>query len=63
MVVEGEGWVQSRGGDLCSIGPGDTVSIAPEELHWHGAKRGQVMAHLAVTMGRPTWFEEALSPD
>ena len=63
LVVEGEGWVQTRGEAPQSVGPGDTVSIEPDEVHWHGAKRGQAMAHVAVTVGRPTWLDEAPSPD
>ncbi len=61
-VVEGEGWVQSRGEDARSVGPGDAVSIAPAEVHWHGAKSNGVMAHVAVTTGRPTWLEESQAP-
>jgi quercetin dioxygenase-like cupin family protein len=61
-VVEGAGWVQSRGEEPLSIGPGDAVSFAPGEVHWHGAKADGVMAHVAVTKGRPTWFEEAPAP-
>jgi quercetin dioxygenase-like cupin family protein len=62
-VAEGEGWVQSRGEDARSIGPGDAVSIAPDEVHWHGAKGLGQMAHVAVTMGKPTWFEESPAPE
>lgn len=61
-VVEGEGWAQSRGEDAHRVGPGDAVSIAPGEVHWHGAKQESAMAHLAVTVGKPTWLEEAELP-
>jgi quercetin dioxygenase-like cupin family protein len=61
-VVEGEGWVQARGEDARSVGRGDAVSFAPGEVHWHGAKPGAPMAHIAVTAGRPTWFEESPAP-
>ncbi|MEA2681949.1 MAG: hypothetical protein QOK05_277 [Chloroflexota bacterium] len=63
IVVEGEGWTQARGEEPISIGPGDTVSIAPDEVHWHGAKSAGVMAHIAVTVGKPTWLEESPALD
>lgn len=61
-IVEGEGWVQSRGEEPRSVSPGDAVSFAPGEVHWHGAKSQGVMGHVAVTTGRPTWFEESAAP-
>jgi quercetin dioxygenase-like cupin family protein len=61
-VVEGEGWVQARGEQPRSLGPGDSASIAPGEVHWHGAKAHTALAHLAVTTGKPTWFEESELP-
>jgi quercetin dioxygenase-like cupin family protein len=62
-VVEGEGWVQSRGEDPRGVGPGDGVSFAPGEVHWHGAKKNEILAHVTVTTGKPTWFEESAPPD
>ena len=62
FVVEGEGWVQSHGEQARGVSPGDAVSIAPGEVHWHGAKKESAMAHLAVTVGKPTWLEEAELP-
>jgi quercetin dioxygenase-like cupin family protein len=56
-VIEGDGRVQSWGGEVHSIGPGDTVSAEPGEKHWHGAARGTSMAHLAVSIGAVTWME------
>lgn len=32
-VVEGEGWVQARGEQAISFGPGHSVSIAPGGVH------------------------------
>lgn len=61
-IVEGEGWVQARGGEAISLRLGDAVSIAPGEVHWHGAKGRGPMAQLAVTTGKPTWFEESPRP-
>jgi quercetin dioxygenase-like cupin family protein len=38
-VTEGRGLIQSRGGEVVEIGPGDTVHTPPGEWHWHGAAR------------------------
>jgi quercetin dioxygenase-like cupin family protein len=47
-VVEGIGLVQLAGESPRIIRPGDTVWIAPQERHWHGAAPGRTMAHLAM---------------
>jgi quercetin dioxygenase-like cupin family protein len=39
-VTEGVGLVQSRGGEIVQMLPGDTVYTPPGEWHWHGATRG-----------------------
>jgi quercetin dioxygenase-like cupin family protein len=57
-VVEGEGWVQSRGEEARRIGAGDTVSAEPGEEHWHGAGDEGPMAHLAVSVGETTFLGE-----
>jgi len=61
-IVEGEGWVQSRGDEPCIVRPGDSVTFATGEVHWHGAARGSVLAHVTVTTGKPTWYEESPAP-
>lgn len=48
VVTSGLGWVQSRGGAPRPVAAGDVVRIGPGEEHWHGARRGSAMAHLAV---------------
>jgi quercetin dioxygenase-like cupin family protein len=47
-VVDGLGIVQLAGQPPQLIRPGDTVSIAPQERHWHGAAQGRTMAHIAI---------------
>lgn len=47
-VIEGVGRVQSRGGDIVELRPGDTVHTPPGEWHWHGAAPAHFMAHLAM---------------
>jgi quercetin dioxygenase-like cupin family protein len=47
-VTEGIGLVQSRGGRLIVMRPGDTVYTPPGEWHWHGAAPDNFMTHLAM---------------
>ena len=47
-VLSGIGRVQSWGGPVREIRPGDTVWIPPGEKHWHGAAPTQAMVHLAI---------------
>jgi quercetin dioxygenase-like cupin family protein len=62
-VIEGEGWVQSRGQDPQRIRLEDTVTAEPGEEHWHGAGAGGPMAHLAVAIGETRWLEASTPPD
>jgi quercetin dioxygenase-like cupin family protein len=48
-VTEGIGLVQTRGGDVLVMRPGDTVHTPPGEWHWHGAAPGHFMTHLALS--------------
>jgi quercetin dioxygenase-like cupin family protein len=47
-VTDGVGLVQSRGGDVIQLRPGDTVHTPPDEWHWHGATPDDFMTHLAM---------------
>ena len=47
-VTEGVGRIQSRGGDVIEIRPGDTIYTPPGEWHWHGAAPDHFMAHIAM---------------
>lgn len=47
-VLSGSGLVQREGERVQRIDPGDTVVIAPNERHWHGAGPGNTMVHLAL---------------
>ena len=51
-VVSGRGLVQKQGEPVQEIKAGDTVWIAPGEVHWHGAAPDTMMVHVA--------FQEAL---
>ena len=54
-VTEGVGYVQSRGGELITIRPGDVIRIEAGEEHWHGAAPDKFMTHIAVTEGETDW--------
>jgi quercetin dioxygenase-like cupin family protein len=47
-VLTGSGLVQLAGQPIQQIHPGDTVVIAPNERHWHGAAPNNSMVHLAL---------------
>jgi quercetin dioxygenase-like cupin family protein len=47
-VTEGVGYVQSRGGEVVKILPGQTIYTPPGEEHWHGATPDHFMSHLAA---------------
>ena len=48
IVTFGCGRAQRWGGPIEEIRPGDVVSFAPEEKHWHGASPTTAMTHIAV---------------
>jgi quercetin dioxygenase-like cupin family protein len=48
IVTAGCGLVQHWGGPIEEIRPGDVVSIAPGEKHWHGATATTAMTHIAI---------------
>ena len=50
-VTEGVGLVQSRGGEVVEIRPGQTIYTPPGEWHWHGAAPEHFMTHLAMWEG------------
>ena len=47
-VTDGTALVQSRGGAVHVMRPGDTVYTPPGERHWHGATADSFMWHLAI---------------
>ena len=48
IVTAGCGYVQSWGGPVRRIRPGDVVRCPPGEKHWHGAAPGTAMTHIAI---------------
>lgn len=47
-VLSGSGLIQSEGGPINPIRPGDVIWIPPGEKHWHGASPTTGMSHLAI---------------
>ena len=60
-VVSGVGRVQLWGEPVREIRAGDTVWIAPNEKHWHGASPTVAMVHIAMQEAldgnHVTWLE------
>ncbi|SOP99388.1 cupin domain-containing protein [Pseudomonas syringae] len=48
IVTSGAGLVQEKGQPVRTIKPGDTVWIAPNVKHWHGATATTAMTHIAI---------------
>ena len=61
FVISGVGRVQTKGGPVREIRPGDTVWIPPHEKHWHGASPHNGMVHIAMHESldgsHVTWME------
>lgn len=48
VAVDGSGLTQRAGEPAVTLSPGDSVSVAPGERHWHGASPNQVFVQLSV---------------
>jgi quercetin dioxygenase-like cupin family protein len=48
IVTAGAGRVQREGGPIEEIHPGDVVSFAAGEKHWHGASPTTAVTHIAI---------------
>jgi quercetin dioxygenase-like cupin family protein len=61
VVTAGVGRVQSWGGPVQELRPGDVVWTPPNVKHWHGASPTTAMTHMAISEqqeGRAvTWME------
>jgi quercetin dioxygenase-like cupin family protein len=66
-VISGVGRVQSVGGPIREIKPGDTGWIPPGEKHWHGAAPSNAMTHIAMQESLDgsfaTWMEKVTDED
>ena len=48
QIEAGVGRIQTWGGAVQEVRPGDTIYFAPDEKHWHGATPERLMVHLAI---------------
>jgi quercetin dioxygenase-like cupin family protein len=62
-VLQGRGWVQSRGGDLVGIRPGDVIRTPADDWHWHGAAHDHAMTHLSITEGEASWGDHVTAEE
>jgi quercetin dioxygenase-like cupin family protein len=53
-VTDGAGRIQSQGGEVTDIRPGDVVHTPPDEWHWHGATPDHFMVHTAIWEAPPS---------
>jgi quercetin dioxygenase-like cupin family protein len=60
-VISGVGRVQTKGGPVREIRPGDVVWIPADEKHWHGGSPTNGMVHIAMQESldgnHATWME------
>ncbi len=66
IVTSGRGYVQSWGGPVRIIRPGDVIWCPPAEKHWHGAAPATAMTHIAVQEaldGKAVDWMEKVSPE
>jgi len=66
IVTSGFGLIQSWGGPVRRLRPGDVVWCPPGEKHWHGAAPATPMTHIAVQEhldGKVVEWMEAVTDD
>jgi quercetin dioxygenase-like cupin family protein len=62
IVMSGWGLVQSWGGPVKLIRPGDVVWCPPDEKHWHGALPDTAMTHIAIQEAKDGKVVDWLEP-
>jgi quercetin dioxygenase-like cupin family protein len=59
VVTEGAGYYQVQGQPARLLRAGDSVTIAPGVVHWHGATATSLFTHLAInpsaSQGMANW--------
>ncbi|MGI8648893.1 MAG: (R)-mandelonitrile lyase [Rubrobacter sp.] len=61
-VITGRGLAGNESGQIVKMSPGDAVTFAPGERHWHGAAPDSHMVHIAInpaanSSGDTDWLE------
>lgn len=49
IIISGQGLVQSEGGEVQQMLPGNVITIPPDTRHWHGASEDSAMSHIAIS--------------
>ena len=65
-IETGECWIQKWGEKVLVARPGDTVYIAPNEKHWHGASKDSFMVHIALQASKKNvdvFWDEAVTDE
>lgn len=62
LVTAGRGWYQEWGKEAQELKAGDSVYIAPETKHWHGAAKDSWFNHIAVEIPAEGASNEWLEP-
>lgn len=61
LVTDGVGYYQEKGKPIQQLNKGDTVTISPGIIHWHGASPHRWFTHLAINtntqLGIVNWME------
>ena len=61
ICTAGKGWYQEEGKEAVSLTPGTVITIPANVKHWHGAKKDEWFAHIAVEVPgeetRTEWCE------
>ena len=61
ICTAGKGWYQEEGKEAVSLTPGTVITIPADVKHWHGAKKDEWFAHIAVEVPgeetRTEWCE------
>ncbi len=47
-VLAGRGRARTEGEPVVEMSPGDAITFAPDEKHWHGAAPDSFMVHVAL---------------
>lgn len=68
IASSGIGRFQLEGSPVVALRPGDSVTIAPGEKHWHGAAPDQLFVHLSMQATdaggqQATWLEPVSEED
>jgi quercetin dioxygenase-like cupin family protein len=63
QITSGYGFVCREGEEPHRVRAGDTVWIAPNERHWHGATSSTLMSHTTITIGETEFLEAVTEGD